>query len=117
MYCKNCGHELQDNSEFCVYCGARQGSNNVNGKDSSTLALLSIIFAFVQPIVGLILGIVGVLQGKSSKSKKMAIVGLILSFIMLFVYLILTFVFLDRMLEKIYELIDSETYLIFLLGK
>ena len=94
MYCKNCGHELQDNSEFCVYCGARQGSNNVNGKDSSTLALLSIIFAFVQPMV-----------------------GLILSFIMLFVYLILTFVFLDRMLEKIYELIDSETYLIFLLGK
>lgn len=24
MYCKNCGHEIDDSSKFCGYCGAEQ---------------------------------------------------------------------------------------------
>ncbi len=26
MYCTNCGKEIHENSNFCYYCGARQGA-------------------------------------------------------------------------------------------
>lgn len=35
MYCKNCGKEIDENVNFCPYCGASQSStsHNTNGTD------------------------------------------------------------------------------------
>ena len=48
------------------------------------LGILSIVFAFFQPLVGLILGIIGLVQNKqdkSKKAKKLNIIGIVLSII------------------------------------
>lgn len=46
------------------------------------LGILSIVFAFFQPIAGLILGVIGLVQSKKAghrKSKKLNIIGVVLS--------------------------------------
>ena len=33
MYCQNCGKENEENSKFCLYCGATlMNENNMNSK-------------------------------------------------------------------------------------
>ena len=31
MYCTNCGKEIQEHSNFCYFCGARQGASAAGG--------------------------------------------------------------------------------------
>lgn len=58
---------------------------------SYLLGILSIVFAFVSPVAGLILGIIGLNQGKrhgGDKAKKLNTIGIILSIIFIVVSLI-----------------------------
>ena len=74
---------------------------------SKFAGILSVVFAFLAPLGGLILGIVGIITNKSSSKNKPAIVGLVLSVIMLVVSIIVTFVILSAFLRNIDAL--SET--------
>lgn len=69
--------------------------------------VLSVVFAFLAPLAGLILGIVGIVTNKSGSKNKPAIVGLVLSVVMLVVSIVLTFVVLSAFLRNIDSL--SET--------
>jgi len=56
------------------------------------LGVLSIVFAFFQPVAGLILGIIGLVQSqkhKSPRAKRLSIVGIILSIIFFIISLVL----------------------------
>ena len=49
---------------------------------SYVLGILSIVFAFFSPVAGLVLGIIGLVQSnrhKASRSRKLNIIGIILS--------------------------------------
>lgn len=35
MFCKNCGKEIDDNSNVCTYCGTPQNQGNVVAPDSN----------------------------------------------------------------------------------
>ena len=54
---------------------------------SYIFGILSIVFAFFQPIAGLIMGIIGIFQSKkqkthlSERAKKLSIIGIIISII------------------------------------
>ena len=55
---------------------------------SYVLGILSIVFAFVSPMAGLILGIIGLVQAKKQKApraKRLNIIGIILSVIFLII--------------------------------
>ena len=66
-YCSKCGKQIMDEAVICPGCGcAVEGAtnpvvaaNNAQG-ESSSLATSAIVFAILMPIVGLILGIIGV---------------------------------------------------------
>ena len=61
---------------------------------SYVLGILSIVFAFVSPLAGLVLGIIGLIQSKKYKllrSKKLNLIGVILSIIFLVISLIALF--------------------------
>lgn len=38
MYCKSCGQEIPDDSEFCNYCGTNQSSNHTEKGSDNTNA-------------------------------------------------------------------------------
>ncbi|KKL72911.1 hypothetical protein LCGC14_2080210, partial [marine sediment metagenome] len=49
---------------------------------SYVLGILSIVFAFISPMAGLILGVIGLVQAKKQKAlraKRLNIIGIILS--------------------------------------
>ena len=58
---------------------------------SYILGILSIVFAFVTPLAGIIVGIIGIIQSKKHKSefsvkgKKLSTIGLVLSVIVMIV--------------------------------
>lgn len=58
---------------------------------SYMLGILSIVFAFFQPVAGLILGIIGLVQAnklKAQRAKRLNIVGIILSIIFLIISIV-----------------------------
>ena len=75
-YCIFCGEKIEEDSEFCPNCGAKQEritvtneEINASGEETNTIAILAIVFAFVFTIVGLILGIIGMNKAKQMKGK------------------------------------------------
>lgn len=55
---------------------------------SYVLGILSIVFAFISPMAGLILGIIGLVQAKKQKAqraKRLNVIGIILSVIFLII--------------------------------
>jgi len=86
MYCKQCGTQLVESSEYCSKCGA---SVDVDSKKEKTniLALIGVILAGVSiflnfwGIVGIsaiVLSVIGLIQINNSneKGKAMAITGI-----------------------------------------
>jgi len=50
MYCSKCGKGINDNSEYCKYCGSAlniKSSNNSKVKGNPTVTTIAIIFAIV----------------------------------------------------------------------
>lgn len=61
---------------------------------SYALGILSIVFAFFSPLAGLVLGIIGLTQsnrGKAMKSRRLNIIGIILSAIFFILSLVALF--------------------------
>ncbi len=102
MYCRNCGHEIDDRAVICVHCGVAtnfiQFNPNVQPEPQKVngLALAGMIvgivgalglsyFFCITSIVGLILSIIGLNKVKECKSGKgFAIAGIIVSAVSLF---------------------------------
>ena len=67
------------------------------GEVAYVLGIISIVLAFVSPVAGLIVGIIGFVYGKkdktplSEKGKKLSRIGIILSIIWLIVVLAISF--------------------------
>lgn len=58
MFCPKCGNELPENAKFCPVCGFQIESNRPKEKEVSQISSLSAIFAFLIPLVGIILAII-----------------------------------------------------------
>ncbi len=61
---------------------------------SYVLGILSLVFAFVSPVAGLILGIIGFNQSKKhgvSRAKRFNLVGIILSIIFLVISIVILY--------------------------
>lgn len=113
-YCKGCGAQLPDGAIFCPSCGrnvAADGQQQSAGANTSSqnnfnqpvytfdtysiISIVGFIFAFVQPIAGLIISILAYNQAKldrSPKSQNFAKSGIIISavFLGLAVFMICT---------------------------
>ena len=111
-FCKNCGGKLLPVDAFCTRCGTKVDSlpsQNTQSFDqttayhepehveTNTIGVCSIIFALLFPIVGLILGIVGLSKYKIQKNRTLCIIGIVISIISFIINLIYSKEILDRL--------------------
>ena len=88
MFCPKCGKEINDEAVICIGCGcsvnSAKSANNTESSEttkptpeSNGMANCALLCAFLIPILGLILGIVGVCKYKtqSNKGKCLAAIG------------------------------------------
>lgn len=84
-YCSKCGKELMDEAVICVNCGCavvnEQTANQtaVQNRESSGTANCALVFSFLCPIVGLIIGIVGLCKYKEQKLRKRCTTAIVVS--------------------------------------
>lgn len=105
MFCSKCGKEISDKDKYCPYCGCEISQNEKSGNESSdlqqkeaiqtpvqekrvdkTIGVLSLVFAFIFPLVGLIISIIGLVKYKDKENKSLCTVGLIISGIDIILY-------------------------------
>ena len=102
MYCKNCGHEVNENAVICPHCGCQiqsfgptnnQANNNANQtqQKSNPLAIVGFVLSFFVALAGLICSILGYNKAKNEglEHKNLALAGIIISI----VNMVLTFLF------------------------
>lgn len=94
MFCPTCGKELQDNAVVCPYCGCptnNQPAQPVAAPATSApmlengetpgMATAALVCAFLFPLLGFILGIVGTVKYKTQSLKTRCIIAIPLSLI------------------------------------
>lgn len=131
-YCQNCGKEANDAAKFCEYCGNQfnlvrineqentnnsnvinnlnNGSNNINVNnqnqsninESNTMGICAIVFAFVIPLVGLILSIMILATKKDYTTRKYGKIGLIISIITFIINVTITIIYIAFTMSYIY---------------
>ena len=96
-YCRHCGAQLADDDDYCYFCGKPLEEEKKEApifKDDTTydgyryepsrpntLAMLGLVFAFISPIVGLVLSILGLKKARldNGNGRGMAITGIIVA--------------------------------------
>lgn len=84
-YCSKCGKELRDEAVVCVGCGCpvpiTSASNNHNtpAGENPTIANLAVAFAFLIPIAGFVLGLIGMSKYQDPVLRNRAKSGLLFS--------------------------------------
>ena len=104
-YCSKCGKEIMDDAVICVNCGcpvenAPAKNTNVAAQnefgEKSTLATCAMVFAFLFPLAGFILGIVGAVKYKTASYKKRCIAAIIVSVVVWLVFFIIGMVIVQN---------------------
>lgn len=97
MYCRNCGKEIQEGSNYCPICGAKQNvsyeNNNVNNTNDNKvlnqkcligicLSGISLLINFYGAVglAGLIVSYKGYkeIDSETEKGKELALIGMII---------------------------------------
>ena len=89
MFCSKCGNEIDNEALICPKCGCATANmalqKSVASADTSgetgTLAKCALIFAVIDPTIGLILGIIGTVKYRNEEYKKKSITAIVLSVI------------------------------------
>lgn len=79
-YCSHCGKEVDDNAYVCPNCGCKV-QKDAEG-NLSVISIVGFVFAFLMPLIGLIVSIVAHSNAKrdgDEKSRKFAKAGIVIS--------------------------------------
>lgn len=107
-YCSHCGKEVLDDAIICPGCGCSVQYNNMNNgapqnqvppivDNYSALSVAGLILAFFQPLVGLILSILGHNEAKrtgSAKSLSLSKAGMIISAVILGIAAVIVIIYI-----------------------
>ena len=86
-FCSKCGKELFDEAVICTNCGcsvaprAESVTPKASVKESPNTANMAMLFAFLIPIVGLIMGIVGACKYQNPDYKKKSVIAIVVSIV------------------------------------
>lgn len=90
MFCRKCGKEVLDEAVVCPHCGCQISDTNKPQSNATAaerietdgIAKGAFICAFLIPIVGLILGIIGCATYKNPDYKQKSTTAIIVSVVM-----------------------------------
>lgn len=112
-FCVHCGAKLETGASFCTNCGSKieapspqpvytpyytySSAPNQQETPGKILGILSIVLGFfINPIVGIVLGIIAIVKGNNGNyapARTMGIIGIIISVIkMIFDIMIIAFI-------------------------
>lgn len=119
-YCYKCGKQLPDIANYCDGCGTRQTGNPLvkdkpkqlsmpkavatpsvrnetkpKDDEENIWGILALIFAFISPLIGFILGIVGTQRIKDHKCKyyQMSFASIFVAIVVVIVWIVLLILF------------------------
>ena len=71
-YCPKCGKQLMDDAVVCIGCGCSVSrvKKPAEPRESSALAHIATVFAFVMPLIGILLGIIGMSKYSNEHLRK-----------------------------------------------
>lgn len=89
-FCSKCGKQLFDEAVICPGCGcsvvqqaptqqAGTSYENTQKRESSSRATSAMVFAFLIPILGLILGIIGASTYRTPEYRKKSVAAIFIS--------------------------------------
>ena len=86
MFCKSCGHEINENAVICPNCGVATDNlakTTAEPAQKNTMALIGFILSFFVAIAGLIISIIAYKNAKKPEfngdGKSFALAGIIIS--------------------------------------
>ena len=88
-FCLYCGREIMPDTVICPNCGCTNAVKSPERSESRRLARCAMIFAFLLPVVGLILGIIGVCTYQSSSHKSTCGFAIAIAVVTMIVYSVL----------------------------
>ena len=95
-YCSNCGKQVADEAFVCPNCGCRVDGARPDGS-LSAISIIGFVFAFIMPLVGLIISAVahsGAKREGDERSARFSKAGIIISSCLIaFVFIIYVGVF------------------------
>ena len=104
-FCSHCGKEIDDNAVICPGCGCPVQSATANNTaanpafgqisnadvivdgENPKIARLALVFSFLMPIVGLILGIIGAVKYKTQKFKTQCLIAIPVSIVFQIIFI------------------------------
>lgn len=103
MYCQKCGYDCEKD-KYCQKCGTQQVPMTVETKKQNACAIVGFILSFIMPMVGIILGIIGVgINYKYKPEGKALAIGAIaigtFSYVASFVSLLWVYDYFIRLFE------------------
>jgi uncharacterized membrane protein YvbJ len=108
-YCSHCGKELLDEAVVCHSCGCpvdnRPQQPMPQTQSYSILSIVGLVFAFIGPLIGLIVSIIANSNAKACgdvKSMSLSKTGIILSAVFLVIYVLLIILFTAVLLSAGY---------------
>jgi uncharacterized membrane protein YvbJ len=72
VFCRNCGAEVTENDKFCLECGVKQEEVKIveneveKAPDKKPVGLLWFIVGILLPIVGVLAGLIFMVQGRKN---------------------------------------------------
>ena len=94
MFCPTCGNQIQDNAAICPNCGCPTNNQPpqqavapatsapmLENGETPGMATAAIVCAFLFPLLGLILGIVGAVKYKTPSLKSRSVIAIVLSLV------------------------------------
>ena len=99
IYCSECGKQIDQNQSSCPNCGAllnhhifKQFPNAVQSTDiveNGSIAICAMIFSFLFPPMGIVLGILGLKKQRSKTNINLCKTAIVISVILAIVYVII----------------------------
>jgi uncharacterized membrane protein YvbJ len=96
-YCRNCGHEVNENAFVCLNCGVLVDENEKKLKsqsnDGTSMGIIGLCFALFIPFVTWIVSGIGYSQSNQADNKNgktMNLIALIASSVAAVIYFILS---------------------------
>ena len=65
MFCKFCGHHLEDGQTVCDYCHADQLAPKKTSDDRNILAIIGFVLSLFTALIGMIVSIIALVEAKS----------------------------------------------------